>query len=828
MTSKVYNSIYSGLYYFDTFTFTTLGTSGYRGPDVTKGYANAPWRDGDFYIQDGQQYWTVPASGTYQITAAGAYGATPGRVVSGQVNLNEGQTLQMLVGQQPTSTYAGGGTWIATDKLLMVASGGDGTGGHTASFSPYGSGEGSNGAGYLTDGLQTNPDFAFIVPNAYIHGGFGNRNIYNSTEAGFGGANLVGAGGYTGSPGDGVSGATCYADESVQNFMDLGASGNTAGTVTVSLIDPVPLKQTWTWENNQSITNTINFPHRSIQWSPELNLFLSTESNSPDGVTWNGSFVTKQLTVVNIAYSPVLKRYAGVIYSDGYGSSGYIGYSSDAVSWTYSISDIDPLGATVYFSPELNVFISSADYTRRSTDGINWSIVYGSGLNLAYSPSLHTFVGFTSDNIVYSTDGTNWYNATFDPISNPNIFRSVTWSSKLGLFIISKNDVPIRSTDGITWTSTGVVFPTTTNTNGWLVAWSSDFGIFSLIGGGYTLSSTNGVTWIIRTNVASLANATYSAVSYSPSLKRYVAIINDTSQLISIDGIYWIPTNYSLEYYDGAWSPQLGLFVNTNASYSVDGLVWETLYPNFSFVMNTVVWSPELGLFSAWRNRGLSADSSMYISRDGKSWTRVSGIVYNPSFVWSAEVGMFVGLFYSRDGITWTDNTSAFGISLIQIAMFGWSPDLRLFTAVLKNSTNSYAFYSSDGINWTSASSFRTLFIGDSGEIAWSPSLSMFLIGRVSLPRSSTSGVVYSRDGKDWSFMEILQESPSPGIPSVIWVPELSIFVAPSFDGFGCVISSDGFTWTPVLLNTFIGNIWSRELGRFICFCGVSDVTKTF
>jgi hypothetical protein len=137
MAVKVYKPEYPGLYYFDTFTFTTLGTSGNRGPESTKGYANAPWRDGEFSIVDGQQQWTVPATGTYNIVAAGAYGATPGRVVSGDVDLYEGQVLSLLVGQQPTPLIAnvadnvtvggGGGTFVVSDgKPLIVASGGDG------------------------------------------------------------------------------------------------------------------------------------------------------------------------------------------------------------------------------------------------------------------------------------------------------------------------------------------------------------------------------------------------------------------------------------------------------------------------------------------------------------------------------------------------------------------------------------------------------------------------------------------------------------------------------------------------------------------------------
>lgn len=138
MKIKEYKEQFPGLYYFDNFTFTTLGTSGSRGPDVSKTYANAPWREGDFYIQDGQQYWTVPANGTYQIEAAGAYGATPGRVVTGQVKLNEGQTLTMLVGQCPNPLVSnvqdnvtvggGGGTFVVSgDTPLIVASGGDGS-----------------------------------------------------------------------------------------------------------------------------------------------------------------------------------------------------------------------------------------------------------------------------------------------------------------------------------------------------------------------------------------------------------------------------------------------------------------------------------------------------------------------------------------------------------------------------------------------------------------------------------------------------------------------------------------------------------------------------
>ena len=335
--SKTYNQIYPGLYYFDTFTFTTLGTSGIVGPVPTSAYTSPPWNQGQFSIVDGQQYWTVPASGLYHIEASGAYAVEPGRVVSGDVNLFEGQILQMLVGQQPTPLTAvvldnitvggGGGTFITTNGTpLIVASGGDGGSFSGAlvpssgSFLPSGDGSGIVGAGYYTDGSQSDPFFQFLMPKAFVNGGFGMNYQYGDPtipeEGGFGGGQspfgllttilaitgvggtyyivttdvphgypanyaviisgtvsfdgvylitttglntflfdagsvfpdeatgfvfgtsygISGGGGYTGSPGDGSSGATCYADSSVMNFTDLGAIGNASGYVTITLL----------------------------------------------------------------------------------------------------------------------------------------------------------------------------------------------------------------------------------------------------------------------------------------------------------------------------------------------------------------------------------------------------------------------------------------------------------------------------------------------------------------------------------------------------------------------------------------------------------------
>ena len=151
------------LYSFSTFTFRTGNTVGPTG-------ANAAWLFGNSYsnvgntwltststfnIVNGYQYWTVPATGTYTITAAGArsgistwsanltsanlYGR--GATVSGTFVLAQGQVIAIAVGQPSANTASasynsaggGGGTFVVLGNTfpLVVAGGGGGTGNYS-------------------------------------------------------------------------------------------------------------------------------------------------------------------------------------------------------------------------------------------------------------------------------------------------------------------------------------------------------------------------------------------------------------------------------------------------------------------------------------------------------------------------------------------------------------------------------------------------------------------------------------------------------------------------------------------------------------------------
>jgi hypothetical protein len=612
---EVYKPVYPGLYYFDTFTFTSLGTSGSRGPDVTKGYANAPWRDGDFYIQDGQQYLTVPTTGTYQITAAGAYGAAPGRVVSGQVNLNQGQTLQMLIGQQPTSTYAGGGTWIATDKLLIAASGGDGTGGHAASFSPYGSGLGQNGAGYLTDGLQTNPDFGFIRPIAFVNGGFGNRIVDNSAEAGFGGANLVGAGGYTGSPGDGVSGATCYADSTVKNFTDLGATSNSSGYVSFSLINPSPSVISHNIVSTSYLNSVQVDGYNSwtyIAYSPELKIYVASSTSrivySFDGQlwnSWNGEYSIYGVNIYCIAWSPKLGVFVAIGQNNVYSSN-------DGIKWIITNNDAPQFCSDIIWVPFLDKFlVFKQPYIYESLNGVDFNMintsptVYAASYNTKkFAASSSVVIVGTSAGIYTSNDGVQW-DLT---LTTADGIKSVVYGN--GVFFVAATTYYYYSTDGYAW-SNGSILPYTPygGTNKQMAIFTNKSIIVTCII--ETLVSYDYIHWTAYPNNLfnpSLMDPTndYTIGIYN-SENDYIVAMSPSDINLTTDGTIWIkpPSLFITGQYDKYACSETGCIVMTYSSvyssvtggiYSKDSVIWRRI-PGFETFADVCIWNPIQGLF---------------------------------------------------------------------------------------------------------------------------------------------------------------------------------------------------------------------------------------
>ena len=131
-------------------TFTSLGAKGRTGPTDTSGYQGTPL-EGNVQLNDGGiQIWSVPITGVYSVTAWGASGRNAtnkfgnvswtrggrGAKIKGQFQLNAGEKLKILVGQQgdvgrsPSVVHGGGGggTFVTKedDTPLVIAGGGGG------------------------------------------------------------------------------------------------------------------------------------------------------------------------------------------------------------------------------------------------------------------------------------------------------------------------------------------------------------------------------------------------------------------------------------------------------------------------------------------------------------------------------------------------------------------------------------------------------------------------------------------------------------------------------------------------------------------------------
>ena len=141
------------LYSFTTATFTTGGIRGQYGPTLAQAIAGvtgtpspSTWTGTYFQMNSyqGIQQWTVPQSGTYTITCAGAGtdawngadGTTAnayGAVITGTFTLTVGQIVSIVCGQKPATGNpfnsslgigASGGSFIFIGTSLLIASGG--------------------------------------------------------------------------------------------------------------------------------------------------------------------------------------------------------------------------------------------------------------------------------------------------------------------------------------------------------------------------------------------------------------------------------------------------------------------------------------------------------------------------------------------------------------------------------------------------------------------------------------------------------------------------------------------------------------------------------
>lgn len=223
------------LYAFTLATFTPGSQSGPSGPSLATAQAgltitgDQTWKNNTAYfdVVNGIQIWTVPTSGTYRITAAGARGGQSngygpaggyGTSMRGDFALAGGQKIKILVGQAGESNYydggGGGGSFVTQfDNTPLIIAGGGG-GGSASGFN----GTGGKNANIGTSGWST----------GWASGGTNGSGGGNYSTAGSGGGLLSNGGGSWGGAGF-VNGGVGGGNQARGGFGGGGGGGGTNG-----------------------------------------------------------------------------------------------------------------------------------------------------------------------------------------------------------------------------------------------------------------------------------------------------------------------------------------------------------------------------------------------------------------------------------------------------------------------------------------------------------------------------------------------------------------------------------------------------------------------
>ena len=284
-------------------------------------------------------------------------------------------------------------------------------------------------------------------------------------------------------------------------------------------------------------------------------------------------------------------------------------------------------------------------------------------------------------------------------------------------------------------------------------------------------SADGGKTWTFTDVISDSTLYRASSVAYSPALKRYVTVgnnstYNNASNYSDDDGVTW--TKGNLPYGSGgaywwtsvAWSPELAMFCavgywgidasgQPRIATSTDGINW-TLHAldsdgdahTISFTQ--VIWaggSIQKFVVCGYNYSNVTTKQFVY-SSNGTNWyygTPPAGENQNSwnAMAYSQEQGKIIAvaqvvsgsgtsqLCSSTDGITWTKITYTTGIA--QYTSIAYSPALNEWVIIGSNGANYNMARSKDGINWTGVATPTQSYGILNRYIAWIPNPGRFI-----------------------------------------------------------------------------------------------------
>ncbi len=413
--------------------------------------------------------------------------------------------------------------------------------------------------------------------------------------------------------------------------------------------------------NNWQTISDIDSTWNSVCWSPELSLFCAvgtselyyppvnlggsanpTTYNVTTGTYGNGSYTVSASSQGSTQFTCVNCYSTGATYewrsqSGVYDTSGnYVGGEYTvfvAGEWSQIVlPSAIHLQSVTFTGSSTVVNFATYVYIFGGTDGINWDLmgegaigtsttidvsVYGASFYYntyrfvipTIIPSTNTFCRLWEiklrgmDNIITSSDGTNW---TVIPVNTGNNFRSICWSPELSLFCAVSDDTGgstnvITSSDGITWSIVGINVAAY-----YSICWSPDLCLFCAVGLNALATSSDGIVWNQPVEIEE-----WYSICWSPELGIFCAVgvaLYDYNIMISYDGTNWSGyySSAALTFASICWSQELSIFCasvgTTKIAISKDGITWVT-----KTVTNTsswLCWSPELSIFCAVAKAG--------------------------------------------------------------------------------------------------------------------------------------------------------------------------------------------------------------------------------
>jgi hypothetical protein len=436
----------------------------------------------------------------------------------------------------------------------------------------------------------------------------------------------------------------------------------------------------------------------------------------------------------------------------------------------------------------------SGNLTLSGANGSNVGLILGSTLVTASGTELNyldgTVLGVANSNTVMSTDNNN-------NIGNINELSANSLAANYIYGPIQTASQPSITSVG-TLTSLNVSGTTTTN---------------DLV----TTGSVNKSLLSNWTYQSSVPSNNWSSIAYSPSLKVFLAVANNTSGTVlirSTDGITW--TNLSSPssgnaFIDILWIEDAKVFVtftytagNSNISICVSsnsGTSWTLIGLGIGSRITDIDYIKETALFVCTGRDTSLTNNQIY-------WIPNSNSVY------------------TAGNMSYTNTTTSMSINkLVYSVLWGY------YYALEWNSTGSTTVRIEYSANITWSGATVTTISGLPRAKIFRCLCEGFEIGTMIAVATDTGGstgsILYTTNGTSWAQATA---SSSASWFKAVWVPELGIFVVISSDSSPSMMTSkDGINWTSVTLPgswTTLADIkWFPEIGTLSLVSSVAGST---